>query len=62
MDDEKWRTQLMQVTEVRTLLYLIPSSLVPRPHPDFISQPWRKIGVGPGDEATFPGFQAFFAT
>jgi len=37
-------------------------SLVPRPHPDFISQPWRKtdfsprlrdkIWVGPGDEAT----------
>ena len=32
-------------------------SLVSRPHPDFISQPWRKIGlqdkiwVGPGDEA-----------
>ena len=27
-------------------------SLVPRPHPDFISQPWRKIWVGPGDEAS----------
>ena len=37
-------------------------SLVPGPHPDFISQPWRKtdfsprlrdkIWVGPGDEAT----------
>ena len=23
-------------------------SLVPRPHPDFISQPWRKIGRRPG--------------
>ena len=39
-------------------------SLVPRPHPDFISQPWRrtdfspwlwdKIWVGPGDEANLP--------
>ena len=24
------------------------SSLVPRPLPDFISQPWRKIGRTPG--------------
>ena len=27
-------------------------SLVLRPHPDFISQPWRKIWVGPGDKAS----------
>ena len=27
-------------------------SLVPRPHPDFISQPWRKIGRRPGIKTT----------
>ena len=27
---------------------LLGSSLVPRPLPDFISQPWRKIGRRPG--------------
>ena len=27
-------------------------SLVPRPHPDFISQPWRKIGRRPGSKTT----------
>ena len=26
-------------------------SLIPRPLPDFISQPWRKIGEWPEDEA-----------
>ena len=28
------------------------SSLVPRPLPDFISQPWRKIGRRPGIKTT----------
>ena len=27
-------------------------SLVPRPLPDFISQPWRKIGRRPGSKTT----------
>ena len=27
-------------------------SLVPRPHPDFISQPWRKIRRRPGSKTT----------
>jgi len=28
------------------------NSLVPRPHPDFIYQPWRKIGRRPGSKTT----------
>ena len=28
------------------------ASLFPRPHPDFISQPWRKIGRRPGIKTT----------
>ena len=31
---------------------LVTSSLVPRPLPDFISQPWRKIGRRPGTITT----------
>ena len=30
----------------------LPISLVPRPLPDFISQPWRKIGRRPGIKTT----------
>ena len=30
----------------------IGTSLVPRPLPDFISQPWRKIGRRPGSKTT----------
>ena len=31
----------------KSLRLSLPSSLVPRPLPDFISQPWRKIGRRP---------------
>ena len=31
---------------------LLNTSLVPRPLPDFISQPWRKIGRRPGTNTT----------
>ena len=45
---------IRQGTEVYDRNYGIPS-LIPRPHPDFISQLWTrlrdKIWVGPGDEA-----------
>ena len=36
---------------VRVLMHTY-SSLIPRPLPDFILQPWRKIWEWPGDEAT----------
>ena len=35
---------LPQVCQTKTSIFMIVLSLVPRPHPDFISQPWRKIG------------------
>ena len=31
---------------------LVYSSLIPRPLPDFISQPWRKVGRRPGNITT----------
>ena len=39
---------------LHALQQLKPTCLVPRPHPDFISQTWLrdKIWVGPGDKAT----------
>ena len=35
-----------------TALYVHFDTLVPMPCPDFISQPWRKIGRRPGNIAT----------
>ena len=40
----------MYVSYHKTSLY--DTSLVPRPLPDFISQPWRKIGRRPGIKST----------
>ena len=35
---------------ISTVYTHFPTSLVPRPLPDFISQPWRKIGRRPGSK------------
>ena len=33
---------LPQMCQTKTSIVMVVLSLVPRPHPDFISQPWRK--------------------
>ena len=51
------RSMLLEVIESNKIIYQpywiedMPS-LVPRPHPDFISQPWRKIWRRPGGKTT----------